>query len=174
MVTFLTACGVPGDQQRPYINAYRRITAKRDGRPTPPPARRATGKQSKTIRLFSDGLTEPHPLTPLIEGLKVLAIDPVVLEKLALNLVPVVTTVVRSLDREAHRNGRSLPEHLARGLEPFVTAIPHLLPAAAPRGTHVSRRMDGHQLLGEPSPLPSTAAAPPPAGPRPREEGPRT
>ena len=152
MMTFLTACGVPDDRQRPYVDAYRRITARPGGRPAPPPARRVAGDRRQVVRLLAEGACEPQHLTPLIEGVTILAPDPAILEKLALNLVPALTAIVRSLDRAAQRNGRSLPEHLAVGLEPLVTAIPHLLPAAAPRSTQVSRRADGYQLPGEPLP----------------------
>ncbi|WP_069734921.1 helix-turn-helix transcriptional regulator [Streptomyces sp. EN27] len=55
--TFLTACGISPAVQRLYTDAYRRVTATRPARPTPPRARR------NDIRTIVEARSERHELT---------------------------------------------------------------------------------------------------------------
>ncbi|WP_330343394.1 helix-turn-helix transcriptional regulator [Streptomyces longwoodensis] len=127
LVTFLTACKVLPAQQRPYIDAYHRITGSRRARPAPPGARRT----SQRVR---PGPLPYYDISGITAGIKALAsmIDQMDVrpEKFTPG-VEAALAVSRSLDQEAHRNGRSLPEHLAAGLQGIAQALPRYRPPAS-------------------------------------------
>ncbi|MGV9252816.1 helix-turn-helix domain-containing protein [Streptomyces sp. NPDC003697] len=127
MVTFLTACKVPPAHQRPYIDAYHRITRSRRARPAPPRARRTSQ------RVYPGTLTH-YDTAALAAGLKTFAAAIGRMDVRPEKFTPGVEAalaVSRSLDQEAHRNGRSLPEHLAAGLESVARALPRYRPPAS-------------------------------------------
>ncbi|MFF1680770.1 helix-turn-helix domain-containing protein [Streptomyces sp. NPDC058256] len=169
MLAFLTACNIHPAQQRPYIDAYHRITDGLDTRPTPPPARRATGGRRGIVRLATEGNPQQHLTAALAPGLQVIAaaLDQMYVrpERLLPVLETVFTAMSRSLGREANRNGRSLPETLAAGLEAVAAALPELLPANAPSRTQVSHLTQEQHHPDEPFLLPLITATPPPASP---------
>ncbi|WP_019061582.1 helix-turn-helix domain-containing protein [Streptomyces prunicolor] len=134
MLTFLTACNVHPAQQRTYIDAYHRITASLHTRPTPPPAQRASDGRRAVVRLASEVHHEQqHLAAALAPGLQVFAAALGQMDVRPEKLVPAVGTLIPALSRllgqEARRNGRSLSDTLAAGVDPFAAALPHLLPA---------------------------------------------
>jgi transcriptional regulator with XRE-family HTH domain len=59
LVTFLIACGIGPAKQRPYVEAFHRITASRGSRPLPPPPRRLTRYTRHAVPLHSGGTDGP-------------------------------------------------------------------------------------------------------------------
>ncbi|WP_051694868.1 MULTISPECIES: helix-turn-helix domain-containing protein [Streptomyces] len=59
LVTFLTACGIEPAKQRPYVEAFHRITNSRSSRPVPPPPRRHNRYARQGVPLHADGTDGP-------------------------------------------------------------------------------------------------------------------
>ncbi|MFH8934115.1 helix-turn-helix domain-containing protein [Streptomyces griseosporeus] len=125
MLAFLTACKVRPAQQRPYIDAYHRISDSLRARHAPPSARRTPHRVHPAARARYDTSGIAAGLKAFAVAVDHMDIRP---ERLAPSVEAALTVMSRSLGREAHRNGRSLPEHLAAGLEDFAAALPGLSP----------------------------------------------
>ncbi|GGT02658.1 helix-turn-helix domain-containing protein [Streptomyces cinerochromogenes] len=163
MQAFLTACRVRRPaQQRPYIDAYLRITDSLGARPTPPRSLRTP------LGIHPDPWARDDT-TALTSGLRAIAIGldlmKVRREKLTPGIEVALNMLARSLGREAHRNGRSLPAYLAAGLEDVAAVLPELLPFHDRHRIQVRHLRHGQDHAEQPSTLPPTTAPPTTAPP---------
>ncbi|MER7178532.1 hypothetical protein ABT404_03415 [Streptomyces hyaluromycini] len=60
LVTYLTACGASPPEQRLYVRAHRRITARRGERPGPPRARRRAAARPDELAHYTDKINAIH------------------------------------------------------------------------------------------------------------------
>ncbi|WP_329377018.1 hypothetical protein [Streptomyces sp. NBC_01716] len=122
LVTFLTLCGIGPDAQRPYIDAYHRITTHRT-RPEPPSARRPPDHLARLVRLGLDELASARPVPDhLVRDELPLDIDtfnlphpyPRFLQKLPRDEITTAVAVATAFlaSREARRNGSTFDRAL--------------------------------------------------------------
>ncbi|MEU2867097.1 helix-turn-helix transcriptional regulator [Streptomyces mirabilis] len=167
LVTFLTACGISPAEQRPYIDAYHRITADRGTRPLPPSRRRAGRLQR--IPLSHGGTDGPPAFTdkispPFQNLLTVLSPE---------DVEAVLTAGTARLFEERGRlNGTAtaVPEWLAT-----TALVGHGIDPARDSGVDlVTRTADGHTTIYQvkhhqrrpgPPPKQTSASTTPPPGP---------
>ncbi|ARP73847.1 XRE family transcriptional regulator [Streptomyces pluripotens] len=146
LVTFLTACGIRPAEQRPYLDAYQRITTDRGTRPTPPRTQRIARRIHRTPLAYGGTDTEvSYELTATTAALARLVPARVLEEAFT-------TALQQYADREAHRNGTTPPDwitttHILDRLAatPFIARAPdHANDSGADLVLHTS---DGSTMI---------------------------
>jgi transcriptional regulator with XRE-family HTH domain len=153
LVTFLTACGIPPAEQRPYIDAYNRIIVNRGARPAPPSARRRPAHRFRMFPRFVEGLHEQYNLSGAAATLGREFVD----DRVVQILLPVLEKRARA---EAHRNGAVVGSDViaAKSLHTSLERLVHY--EDADHFVRANTRQPYEGLPGQEPPAPPPGAPP--------------